>query len=388
MPTHHALIESALHRYNTVFDRLHEVITRERTFALFQQIADAYAPTLTARHARGPVVQQWLSAMQQAGSCSQQIHLDLNFRRTGNVVLSLGQSAAKPVWAMAHLDMISFLTGPYANGRYPLTPYCEARQTSGRRAALALDYGQNPAGEIVESGWLSSTPQGHFFETDNAALAPATRIVYASQAHWDQASGMVYGTIDNAAGCTSLLMAAAVLSHFDVEALIVLTDEEEGVVAAGPQAFSRGSARLLQHTPADELPDLITVTDQHEDVAEIFDGELDLTRFGQGANFGAFASGAKGGVTPPRLLAFQRQLSTYLAQRSVSLHENPGYVSRSDCVSAVMATPNVALLGFPAAYTHFIDTPRCHIDDLVNLAKSLAVYILVAQDAEWRAAYL
>lgn len=388
MPNHRLSLENILNRHAGVFDCLHEVITRQRVFALFQQIADTYAPTLTARHTRGPVIQQWLGEMQQANLCSQDIQLDLNFRRTGNVVLSLGQAAAKPAWAMAHLDMISFLTGPYGDGRYPLTPYCEARQKSGRRAALALDFAHNPAGDVVADGWLCSTQQGHFFETGNAHLPPATRVVYASQARWDQTSGMIYGTIDNAAGCASLLMAAVALSHFEAEALIVLSDEEEGVVAVGPQAFSRGSARLLQRTPPAELPDLISITDQHEDVAEIFDGQLDLSRFGQGANFAAFASATKGGVTPPRLLAFQRELSAYLAQRSVSLRENPGYVSRSDCVSAVMATPNVALLGFPAAYTHFIDTPRCHIDDLVNLAKALAVYILVAQDAEWRAANL
>jgi hypothetical protein len=50
----------------------------------------------------------------------------------------------------------------------------------------------------------------------------------------------------------------------------------------------------------------------------------------------------------------------------------------------MMATPNVALVGLPGAYSHFADTPRAHIADLVNLAKTLVVYILVAQDAAWQ----
>jgi len=93
-------------------------------------------------------------------------------------------------------------------------------------------------------------------------------------------------------------------------------------------------------------------------------------------------------VTHPRLLAFQRELAAYLGRHGVALHENSGYVSRSDCVSAMAATPNVVLIGVPGAYSHFADTPRAHIADLVNLAKTLVVYTLVAQDKAWRERYL
>ena len=70
------------------------------------------------------------------------------------------------------------------------------------------------------------------------------------------------------------------------------------------------------------------------------------------------------------------------------MSENQSYVSRSDCVSAMMATQNVVLMGFPGAYSHFDKTPRAHIDDLVSLSKSLAVLIATAQSSDWRKYYL
>jgi hypothetical protein len=88
------------------------------------------------------------------------------------------------------------------------------------------------------------------------------------------------------------------------------------------------------------------------------------------------------------LLVFQRELAQFLAAQDIQLKENSGYVSRSDCVSAMMATPNVALIGYPGAYSHFADTPRAHIDDLVHLAKTLVIYHLVAQSPIWRRQYL
>lgn len=84
--------------------------------------------------------------------------------------------------------------------------------------------------------------------------------------------------------------------------MFVLTDEEGGVVAPGPPAFSQGGTRLLNRINPAHLPDLITISDHHEEVSELMTGRLDLSCFGQGALFTAFASGTKGGVTPPRLL--------------------------------------------------------------------------------------
>jgi putative aminopeptidase FrvX len=389
MVVQQSLITETVEHYPGLFDLLAEVITPERAFDVFKSIADTYAPTLTVRFTRGPVVEALLQEAKSQKLCGENLTFHRNYLSSGNVALQFGSKPRKPVWSMAHLDIISFLTGERENERYPLTPYCEARQTTGVRPALALNFSPDTGTmQTIGQGWLHSTDEGHFFETDVKDLPPATRVVYASEASWDKESGMIYGTIDDAFGCAALILAAMVLAHYDVEAMIVLTDEEEGVVGVGNRAFSRGSARLLNRIPAEQLPDLITITDLHEEVTDLAQGNLDQARFGQGSLFAGFASGARGGVTAPQLLYFQRELAQYLATQGISLQENAGYVSRSDCVSAMMATPNVALIGYPGAYSHFIDTPRGHIADLMHLAKVMTIYILVAQSQAWRARYL
>ncbi len=387
----HTLITQALTPYPGLFERLERLITPERAFACFKLIADTYAPTLTVRYTRGPVIKALLDEARNQGWCGSNMVFHRNYLASGNVALEFGRQPRKPVWAMAHLDIISFLTGPRQGNRYKVTPFCEPRQSNGVREALALAFSQETGGLVeIARGRLISEDNGksNFFETETEDLPPATRVVYASQAEWERASGMVYGTVDDAFGCAALVMAAMALSHYAAEALILLTDEEEGVVAPGNRAFARASTRLLHRVAPEHLPDFITITDLHEDVSELFAGNFNGARFGQGALFAPFASGAKGGVTPPHLLSFQRELARYLGERNISLRENPGYVSRSDCVSAMLATPNVALVGFPGAYSHFADTPRAHIGDLVNLAKVMAVYLLVAQHPAWQERYL
>lgn len=384
-------ITTELDRYADLFDRLEEIITPERAFDIFKRIADTYAPTLTVRYTRGPVVAALLEEAKSLGMCGGSMTFHHNYLGTGNVAVELGLEPRKPVWSMAHLDIISFLTWEREGRRYRLTPYCEPRPADGAREALALAFSPD-SGTLKEiaHGWLHTTDGGQafYFETDVLDLPPATRVVYASAAEWDRESGLVYGAVDDAFGCAALVLSAVVLSHYPVEALIVLTDEEEGVVGVGNQAFARGSARLLNRIASEMLPDLITIADMHEEVAGLASGHLNTARFGQGALFAGLASNTRGGVTPPQLLSFQRELAQYLAGRGIQLQENAGYVSRSDCVSAMMATPNVALVGYPGAYSHFADTPRAHLDDLVHLAKVMVVYLLLAQSPTWRERYL
>jgi hypothetical protein len=68
--------------------------------------------------------------------------------------------------------------------------------------------------------------------------------------------------------------------------------------------------------------------------------------------------------------------------------EHDGYVGRSDDISALQFTPNVSLIGYPAAYAHFDKTPFSHVSDLVHLTKTLVLLALVAQDSDWQARYL
>jgi hypothetical protein len=54
---------------------------------------------------------------------------------------------------------------------------------------------------------------------------------------------------------------------------------------------------------------------------------------------------------------------------------NNAYSSRSDDVSVMLKTPNIILLGFPGVNRHFDKgEPRAHLDDVVDLAKSLVYF--------------
>jgi hypothetical protein len=357
-----------------------DFITPERAFAVFKAISDTRAPTLMARHTRGRVIAQLVA--EQRGA----LRFTSNLHGSGAVALELGAQVRKPLWCFAHIDNISFLTGARAaNGEYALTPFCEAKQHDGRRAAQALGFDPITKGTtLLAAGWLITRGDVHTFEpaAGSPALPLATRVVYASAAEWDRASGLVHGCIDDAAGAAALTLAAMALaqSSAPVEALFVLSDEEEGPVAPGPQAFARGSARLFHRAPRESLPDLITVTDTHEAAAG-------SARFGAGACFSAYGSRARGGVTPPALLHALREFAGELEAQGVRLVEHGEYFGRSDDASAVLATQNVALIGCPGAFAHFAQRPHVHIDDLVNLAKTIAALVLRAQDAEWRAAF-
>ena len=99
-------------------------------------------------------------------------------------------------------------------------------------------------------------------------------------------------------------------------------------------------------------------------------------------------SQARGGITPPQLLAFTRTFAQELAPHGINLLDHDSYVGRSDDISALQFTPNVSIIGYPGAYAHFDKTPFSHVGDLVQLTKVLTLLALVAQDAEWQARYL
>jgi hypothetical protein len=387
------MIEKSLRRYTDLFERMDTVITPEAAFRVFQQLADTYAPTLTARYTRGLRIQRILEDMKGVGSLRDKLLLDLNFRKTGNVAITLGTQEVKPIWAFAHLDNISYLTGPKVDGLYALTPFHEPRISDGERDGVALGYDDSSQRlRIIAEGTIITSQAGAHseFRTEEDDLPPATRVVFQTEASWDRNTGMLYGSVDDAFGCAALVMCAIVLSSLDVDALIVLTDEEEGVVGVGNTAFARGSQRMISRTDANELPAIMSVTDLHEVSPSVDDnGEIiEVPGCGEGALFAGFASGTRGGVTPPHVLAAMREVSGWINGKGILLRENQSYVSRSDCVSAMMATQNVILMGFPGAYSHFENIPRAHINDLVALSKSLTVLIAAAQSSDWRKHYL
>ena len=381
-----SLMREAWQQYPSLLDRLNQTITAERGFAVFRALADTYAPSLTVSYTRAPVAR----ALLEQADLGPSLTVHDNYRHSGGLGLELGQAARKPIWCLAHLDFISFLTGDRQDGRYPLISFCEPRQTAGAREAVAHTYEPESGGLVeVARGQLVMDPDGRFwFETPADALPRLTRVSYATEARLDQATRQVYGAIDDAFGCAALILAAEVLSHYPVEALFVLTDEEEGVVDVGNQAFSRGSARLFRRTPVESLPNLVIVTDVHADTDKATGRRRSEVVGGRGAVFTGVASRARGAVTPPHLLAFQRLMAQDLAGKGISLVEEVGYVSRSDCASAMMVTPNVLRVGYTGVYSHFEQTPQAHIDDLVHLAKTIAAWVIVAQSEAWQRRYI
>ena len=169
--------------------------------------------------------------------------------------------------------------------------------------------------------------------------------------------------------------------------MVLWPDEEEGVVDTGPPSFSRAAMRLVHRTPPQMWPHLVTVSDiQDLTIANGVDTQ-DPGSYGHGASMEGYASRTRGAVTPPRLLDAMRVLVQGMEHWDVSVRETGRYVNRSDDVSLVMATPNVAFLSCPGAFSHFQETPRASILDIMHLAKALAITWMAAQDRDWTARF-
>jgi len=373
-----------LAQYPGIMEMLDRIVTGEAYFRIFRQLSDNYSPTLTVSRVQGPLVEQIL--LDGAGN-PERIALDRNARRSGTITVKVG--ARQPaLWLSAHADICSYLTGAWDGTGYPLTPFCSHRATSGARSAMALaaPHGVGPLERLVEGRMISYENGTVRFECARADLPLHTRVVHHLAAAWDRDSGRVTGFLDNEAGSTALLLAAQVLSHFDVAALLLLNDEEEGPVDKGNQGFSRAANRLLHRTPIGEHPNYAIVIDGHSQEQQL--RQNTATTFGKGASFAGLSSGSRGAVTPPQLLAYTRGLASWLRPHGIDLIEHPGYVGRSDDISMIQFTPNVSIIGYPGAYSHFEQPPMAYMRDLVNLTKTLALMALIAQDEDWRQAYL
>ncbi len=369
-------------KYPDLWQRLAEIVRPEPYFELFQQLSDNYSPSLTVSRVQGDLVASLLAPEQAAG----QLTVDKSLRRSGSIGIRLGAAPA-PVWFSAHADICSYLTQSPNDQGYPLIPFCMPRCDAGSRPAVALaePNGSGPLEIIAEGAMVTEADGSVHFATD-AELPLWTRVVYQSTAVWNRETDEIHGYIDNQVSSAAHILAARVLAAYDVNVQFVINDEEEGPVDKGNQGFSRAMTRLLHRTPVTELPDLVIVSDGHGQGPYQDAGEADY--FGRGALFAGVSSKARGAVTPPQLVAFNRELIGFLNSQGISAAESPGYVGRSDDISAMQYTPNVVILGSAGASSHFHRTPTAHCQDQVNLTKALVVYALLAQDDDWREHYL
>jgi len=371
-------------RYKGLWERLEQMVTAGEYFQLFKQLSDNYSPTLSVSRVQGPLVE---SLTAQISAEENLVRVTRNLRGSGSIGIVVGEEPA-PVWLSGHADICSYLTGSRDGFRYSLTPFCMHRAAPGRRTAVALGTpeGPGPLTHIAEGEMVTDEDGQIFFDTDTRDLPRWTRVVHHLPATWEQESDELHGFIDNQGTCAALLLATKVLSHYKVNVLLLLNDEEEGPVDKGNQGFSRAMGRLLNRTPHGQLPGTVFISDVHQQESRIASSQP--TFFGKGALFTGAASGARGAVTPPQLLDFTRELAMELVSYGIQLTENEDYVSRSDDVSALQYTQNVNLIGFPGIYPHFDRTPTARCSDLVHLTKTLVVYALIAQDPEWRGTYL
>jgi hypothetical protein len=371
-------------RYPDIFDRLERMVTGEAYFRIFQQLSDNYSPTLTVSRVQGPLVEQILA---DGAGDRERITLDRNTRRSGTITVKVG-ARTPALWLSAHADICSYLTGPWDGSGYPVTPFCMHRASPGPRAAMALatPRGAGPLERLAAGQMVTAADGSIRFECDRDDLPLHTRVVHHLAAAWDRETDHVTGFLDNEAGSAALLLAAQVLSHYDVNALMLLNDEEEGPVDMGNQGFSRAANRLLHRTPIGEHPNYAVVIDGHSQEPMLKRGAP--TDFKKGASYAGLSSNARGAVTPPQLVAFARELAAWMRPHGISLLEHTGYVGRSDDISMMQFTQNVSIIGYPNAYSHFETTPMSYMSDLVNLTKTLILIALAAQDSDWQEQYL
>jgi hypothetical protein len=287
---------------------------------------------------------------------------------------------------LAHLDIISYFIESVSDHGYLLTPFCYHMMHPGRRAAAAVAYNlETHKFEVSAYGDIVTEADGniYFKPGEQVSLHPGQRVCFYSQMTWERDSGRLRGSLDDIGAAVALVLAAATLADYNVELMLGLTDEEEGVAAAGNQTIGRGGARLLRYF---DQPELVIASDIHEAVPMLEgNGPVGLEP-GDGACFAEKASRGRGVVTPPHLYQLQRQLAPELAAEGIRLRENiGGYIGRTEGINAMLRTPNVALIGFLGENRHFEkDVTSANIKDLVDLARVVVCYVLLTQTPIWR----
>lgn len=350
------------------------LITHEAVLDLLSVVADTPAPSGTSSLTRGAQVQAWCD---KQGILQTGAELCLDAFRTGCDTLTLGDGGVR---MLAHLDEISYLVEGTTGvpGQWWVAPYCyhlAEEPVPARVVRFTADGGWDVAG----TGEVALCEGRHVFRTDQALrLAPGDRVALASAMATENGTGRVTGSLDNAAGVTAALLAAAVLSRLGVPFSLALTDEEEGPSGAASQTISRGASRLLRHLDDAPLTVAIDIHGVPDQDAEAVAGH----RNPWGASLAEFSSHGRGSVAPPHLFVGVRDLLCGLQDHGVQVRQNVGgYVPRSDDVVAMTHGNRVVILGYPGVNRHFDrGLPAVNVDDLMHLARALVV-LAVAVDA-------
>lgn len=357
-----------------LWDGCDALITREAVLDLLSVVADTPAPSGTSSLTRGAQVQAWCDkqGMLQAGA-----ELRLDAFRTGCDTLTLGDGGVR---MLAHLDEISYLVEGTAGAprQWWVAPYCY-HLAEDPVPARVVRFTAAGGWDVVGTGEIAVCEGRHLFRAGQALhLAPGDRVALASEVATEDGTGRVTGSLDNAAGVTAALLAAAVLTRLGVPFSLALTDEEEGPSGSASQTISRGASRLLRHLGDAPLTVAIDVHGVPDHDAEAVAGH----RHPWGASLAEFSSHGRGSVAPPHLFIGVRDLLCRLQDHGVKVTQNVGgYVPRSDDVVAMIHGNRVVILGYPGVNRHFDrGLPAVNVEDLLHLARALVV-LAVAVDA-------
>lgn len=344
-----------------------ELITFDRALELLTIVADTPAPSGASSLTRGRGVRTWFDHQEMSEQGAQ---LYLDFQRTGCDVLTYGVGGVR---MLAHLDEVSYLVDGSATspGMWPISPYCY-HLAEAPAPARVVRFDSDGTWSAVDRGEVLVLGGKHFFRCAlDIELAPGDRVCLASELTCEQDTGLVTGSLDNAAGVTAALLAASTLAAMGVPFTLVLTDEEEGPSGASSQTISRGASRYFRSTPLEDAP-LTVAIDIHGVPASDAD-EVRGHTVPWGASLAEFSSHGRGSVAPPQLYAAARDFLCQGNPITDAVRPNVGgYVPRSDDVVAMTHTNRVLILGYPGINRHFDHgLPAANIYDLMHLARAL-----------------
>ncbi|MBC7633610.1 hypothetical protein [Aeromicrobium sp.] len=344
-----------------------ELITFDSTLELLATVANTPAPSGASSITRGARVRAWF-VDQDMSKQGTELHLD--YQRTGCDLLTSGTGGLR---MLAHLDEVSYLVDDswIVPGLWPISPYCY-HLAEGPAPARVVRFHPDGTWTAADRGEVIEEGGKHFFRcAANVDLGPGDRICLASELACDRSTGLVTGSLDNAAGVTAALLAASVLAEVGVPFTLILTDEEEGPSGASSQTISRGAARYFHRSQLQDAP--LTVAIDIHGVPARDEEDVRGHAVPWGASLAEFSSHGRGSVAPPQLYAAARDFLCKGNSIVDGVRPNSGgYVPRSDDVVAMTHTNRVLVLGYPGANRHFDrGLPSANLHDLMQLARAL-----------------
>lgn len=350
----------------TLVQDIVDAVDHDSVLGALLQIADTPAPSGASSMTRGTVVQSWCESR---GLLTSGVTVHRDAFDSGTDVLSNGEGG---LGILAHLDEVSYLLRePVEPGLSRVTPYCYHLAEESAPARI-VRFAADGSWQVVCNAQVCIKEGQHVVtHPTDVALRPADRVVLTSPLTHDVGSGLVTGSLDNAAGVAAALIASEVMLRLGIPFSTYLTDEEEGPSGGSSQTISRGAARVLRHF---EPAPLTVVVDIHGLSRAELDS-CDNHRRPWGASLAEYSSGGKGSVARPDILAGLLQAFAPLADRGIRVRSNlGGHVPRSDDVVAMLHSNRVVVLGYPGVNRHFDrGLPTVNVHDLVDLARALVL---------------